>query len=296
LLDHLFWHLATEPSALIGTVFLLGLIIGSFLNVVVFRLPIMLEREWRQQCQEYWNLSETNSISSPDKLPSPFNLIHPSSRCPHCGHLIRAWENIPILSYLWQRGRCTACRQPISLRYPLIEFMTALLSAVCAWQLGWGWPLLGALIFTWILLAAAAIDFDRYLLPDHLTFPLLWLGILLNYGNLYCSLEDSVLGAVLGYLTLWSVYWGFKLITGKEGMGYGDFKLLAALGAWLGATALPLIILLSSLTGAILGITLIVIRGRDRNQPLPFGPFLAIAGWISLLWGTELWTTLLQTF
>lgn len=277
---NMFSYLSYEPTLVIFIVGVWGLIVGSFLNVVIYRLPIMMEREWRKQCAELLG-------QSPPQLP-PFNLVQPRSQCPHCGHPITVLENIPMVSYLWQRGRCTACQQPISIRYPLIEATSAGLAIITAWHFGWGWPLAGALILTWALIAASMIDFNHQLLPDDIVLPLLWLGLLCNFWEIYTTLQASVLGALAGYLILWSVYWVFKLITGKEGLGYGDFKLLAMLGAWTGWSQLPVIILMSSFVGSLVGISLIFWRGHHRNAPIPFGPYLAAAGWISLLWGTTL--------
>lgn len=283
-MDALIEVLATSPTMLLLSVGILGLIVGSFLNVVIYRLPVMMEREWRCQC------AELLEQPLPEEVSRPFNLVTPPSRCQQCQHPIKPWENIPLFSYLWQRGRCTACQTHISLRYPIIELSCALLSMIVAWQLGFGWSLLSVLFLTWALLALSMIDVDHQLLPDSMTLPLLWLGLLLNLWpeTRFVPIEEAILGAVFGYLSLWSVYWLFKLTTGKEGMGYGDFKLLAMFGAWLGWQALPMIILMSSLVGAIIGITLIVVQGRDRNQPIPFGPYLACAGWISLLWGQHI--------
>ncbi len=266
----------------------LGLIIGSFLNVVIHRLPIMLDRKWREQCQE---LTETGR-SSPER--ETFNLIRPRSRCPHCGHPISALENIPVLSFIWLKGKCSACGRPISRRYPAIELLTAILSLVVAWRFGFGTAALGGLILAWALIALAFIDYDRQLLPDDITLPLLWLGLLLNSFAVFTSLQSAVIGAIAGYVSLWGVYQLFKLITGKEGMGYGDFKLFAALGAWLGWQNLPLVILLSSLLGAVVGLAFILFFGRDRHLPIPFGPFLCFAGWIALLWGDHITRFYLQ--
>lgn len=283
----LFNLLAQHPPLLIGTVFLFGLLIGSFINVVVYRLPVMMDRDWRRQCLEYLHPDE------PVAEGERFDLITPRSRCPSCGHRIKALENIPVLSYLFLRGTCSACGTRISPRYPIVEFATALLSAVVAWKFvqdggGWGWPLAAALIFTWALIALSLIDFDHKLLPDSITLPLLWLGLLLSLGGVFTDMRSSIIGAAAGYLSLWSVYQLFRLLTGKEGMGFGDFKLLAAIGAWLGWQALPVTILLSSLVGAVVGVTLILIRGRDRNIPIPFGPYIAAAGWLALLWGEDI--------
>ncbi len=275
--------LANEPTAVIVVAGLFGLIIGSFLNVVIYRLPVMMERGWRAECTA---LLSPDSIE--EKTIEPFNLVVPRSRCPHCGHYITALENIPVLSYLWQRGQCTACQKHISIRYPLIEIASALLAMLTAWQMGYGLPLLGILILTWALLAASMIDIDHHLLPDHITLPFLWLGILFNLFGTYTTLQDSVIGAMAGYLILWSVYWLFKLLMKKEGMGYGDFKMLALLGAWMGWQLLPVIILMSSLVGATIGLIGIILLGRDKNIPIPFGPYLAGAGWITLLWGHDI--------
>lgn len=277
----LFSYLASDPNVLIVVVGLLGLIIGSFLNVVIYRLPIMMQQEARLQCAELLNIP----ISKPKQV---FNLIQPRSHCPHCSHQITILENIPVISFIWQRGQCTVCHQSISWRYPFIELLSASLAIFLAWQFGFTWQLLGALTLTWILLALSMIDFDHQLLPDSLTLPGLWLGLFANLFNLYTDIEASVIGAIAGYLFLWSIYWVFKLLTGKEGMGYGDFKLLALLGAWLGWQPLPSIILISSFLGALVGISLIIIRQHDKNVPIPFGPYLAFAGWIYLLWGEEL--------
>lgn len=283
----LFNLLAQHPALLIGTVFLFGLLVGSFINVVAYRLPVMMDRDWRRQCLEYLHPDE------PAAEGERFDLITPRSRCPSCGHRITALENIPVLSYLFLRGACSACGTRISPRYPIVEFATALLSAVVAWKFvqdggGWGWPLAAALIFTWALIALSLIDFDHKLLPDAITLPLLWLGLLLSLGGVFTDMRSSIIGAAAGYLSLWSVYQLFRLLTGKEGMGFGDFKLLAAIGAWLGWQALPVTILLSSLVGAVVGIALILIRGRDRNIPIPFGPYIAAAGWLALLWGEDI--------
>lgn len=258
----------------------LGLCIGSFLNVVIHRLPRMMEQDWRLQCAELSG-SEPNSTE-------PLNLATPPSRCPACGHRIGPLENIPVISYLILRGKCSSCGTGISPRYPLVEVFTGLISAYLAWRFGWTWQVIGALCLTWALIALTFIDFDTQLLPDAITLPLLWLGLLFNLFGTFTDLQSAVIGAMAGYLALWSVYWLFKLATGKEGMGYGDFKLLAALGAWLGWQMLPAIILLSSLVGAIVGIALIVLARHGRNVPIPFGPYLAAAGVIALLWGKQL--------
>ena len=256
----------------------LGLVVGSFFNVVIYRLPLMMEARWRRDCCELLELP-------PEKEAPRLTLATPNSHCPGCGEAIKPWHNIPVLSYLLLRGKCAACGTGISLRYPAIELATGLLTLALAYHFAWSPALLGAILFTWSLLVLTMIDIDHKLLPDDITLPLLWLGLLFNLGGTYVSPGDAVIGAMAGYLILWSVYWLFRLVTGKEGMGYGDFKLLAALGAWLGWQALPLIILLSSLVGAVCGIALMVLRGRGREVPIPFGPYLAVAGWIALLWG-----------
>jgi leader peptidase (prepilin peptidase) / N-methyltransferase len=259
---------------------LLGLCVGSFLNVVIHRLPRMMEQEWHAQCAEL--RGETPSTAS------ELSLAKPRSRCPACGHQITALENIPVVSYLLLRGKCSACAAPISPRYPLVEILSALLSAFAVWHFGATFQAAGALILIWALMALTAIDFDTQLLPDSITLPLLWLGLAFNLAATYTDLSSAVLGAMLGYLALWSVFWLFKLATGKEGMGYGDFKLLAALGAWLGWQMLPTIILLSSVVGAVVGISLIAFTRHGRNTPIPFGPYLAAAGAIALFWGPQL--------
>lgn len=282
----LFNALQNSPTLFITLSGLLGLIVGSFLNVVIYRLPKMMERGWRRQCAE---------LSGQSSAPMPvFNLAIPPSACPHCQHPISAFENIPLLSYLWLQGKCRACRAPISMRYPLIELASALLSTLAAWHFGFGLAGIAALVLLWVLLVLTAIDIDTQLLPDDLTLPLLWLGLLLNLNGGFISLESAFIGAMAGYLSLWSVYWLFKLATGKEGMGHGDFKLLAALGAWLGWPMLPLIILSSSVVGAIVGISLIVAAKMGRNVPIPFGPYLAGGGVIALFWGDKITQGYLQ--
>ncbi len=274
--------LQTSLPLFIGISLTLGLLVGSFLNVVIYRLPEMMQRQWQAECEQL-------SGVEPDQEDSePFNLNTPRSRCPNCGHAITALENIPVLSYLVLKGKCRQCKAAISIRYPIIEALTGVLSGIVAWQFGFDWACLGALFLTWSLIALTFIDVDHQLLPDTITLPLLWLGIIFNLFSVYTDLQSSVIGAIAGYLTLWLVFHAFKLATGKEGMGYGDFKLLAALGAWLGWAFLPSIILLSSLVGAAVGITLIIIGKHQRNIPIPFGPYLAAAGWIALVWGTEI--------
>lgn len=269
--------LASQPILFVLTAVLLGLVIGSFLNVVAHRLPLMLEREDRLACADL--------LGQPIDPPPRLNLLTPASRCPDCGHRIRALENIPLLSYLLQRGRCTNCGSRISLQYPLVEAATGLLTGVVAWHFGYGMQALAAMLLTWALITLSVIDLRHMLLPDRITLPLVWLGLLVALFEVFVDLRSAVIGAMAGYLVLWSVYQAFKLLTGKEGMGYGDFKLLAVLGAWLGWQQLLTVVLLSSLVGALVGIALIVLRGRDHRIPLPFGPFLAVAGWLALLWG-----------
>ncbi len=266
----------------------LGLIIGSFLNVVIHRTPIVLMRNWQRDCRDLAGQAES---AAPHEK---YNLVTPRSRCPHCGHAISALENIPVISYLLLRGKCSACREPISLRYPFVELLSAVLAAVTAWHFGFNAAGIAAIVLTWTLVALAFIDIDHQLLPDVMVLPFVWIGLLLNLFSVFTPLPDAVIGAVAGYLSLWLVFHLFKLITGKEGMGYGDFKLFALFGAWLGWQSLPLIILLASFIGALIGISLIVFQGRDRAKPLPFGPYLAAAGWVAMLWGDEIMRQYLQ--
>ncbi len=261
---------------------LIGLIVGSFLNVVIHRLPIMLNKEWQQQSE---------AILHPDRSPEPqptYNLMLPRSTCPACGHTIKAWENIPVVSYLLLRGRCSGCQAAISWRYPAIEILSAVITVVIGLTYGPTLTTVAFCLFSWSLLALTMIDYDTQLLPDDITLPLLWAGLIINSFGLIVPLKQALWGAVAGYLSLWSIYWLFKLITGKEGMGYGDFKLLAALGAWLGWMKLPLIVLLSSLVGTVVALVLIISKRQERSKPIPFGPYLAIAGFIALLWGNGL--------
>lgn len=262
--------------------FIIGAFIGSFLNVVIHRIPIMLERQWKSECQELL----TPEIDIP--ALSKYNLCVPRSHCPACNHQIKAIENIPVISYLFLKGECNSCGTKISAQYPFVELLTAIFTVIIVWKFGFSLQALGGVIFTWFLIALSGIDIKTQLLPDNLTFPFLWLGIIFNLFATYTDLNSSVLGAIFGYLALWSVFHLFKLITGKEGMGYGDFKLLAALGAWLGWQVLPLIILLSSAVGAVIGIFMIVSKLQERSQPIPFGPYLAVAGWIAMLYGNQL--------
>ncbi|MFO7602297.1 MAG: A24 family peptidase [Gammaproteobacteria bacterium] len=271
-------------------VFVLGLLVGSFLNVVIYRLPIMLKRQWRSDCLHY--LAETNDPALnrdyQADTAADFNLTVPRSRCPHCDHLIRAWENIPLLSYLLLRGKCHACGARISLRYPLIELLSAVLVTLVAWRFGVNEQAALAMLLTWALLALTFIDLDHQYLPDNITLPFLWLGLLIALYGVFTEISASVWGAAAGYTVLWSIYIIFKKLTGKEGMGFGDFKLLAMLGAWLGWQKLPAIILMSSLVGALVGIALILLRRHQRGVPIPFGPYLAAAGWLVLLWGDDI--------
>ncbi|TWI54347.1 leader peptidase (prepilin peptidase)/N-methyltransferase [Pseudomonas duriflava] len=279
--------LGSYPLAYLSGALILGLLVGSFLNVVVHRLPLMLEREWIAQSREMLGLPAEAS-------GAPYTLSRPGSHCPHCNHKIRPWENIPLLSYLLLRGRCSHCKTTISLRYPLVELTCGLLSFVVVWHFGFTWQAGSALLLTWSLLAMSLIDADHQLLPDILVLPMLWLGLIANQFELFTNLPDAVWGAAAGYLSLWSVYQVFRLVTGKEGMGFGDFKLLAMLGAWGGWQILPLTILLSSLVGAVLGIILLKRRNAESGTPIPFGPYLAIAGWIALLWGDQITGMYLQ--
>jgi leader peptidase (prepilin peptidase)/N-methyltransferase len=291
--------LASTPWLLTGCVFLLSLLVGSFLNVVIHRLPVMLDRQWRSQAEEML-AEDAAAVVAPAHTthrpkPVPYNLLTPRSACPHCNAAIKAHQNIPVLSYLLLGGKCANCGTRISARYPIVELGTAILSAAVAWRFGWQWQCMAALVFTWALVALTVIDLDHQILPDVITLPLLWLGLLLSLAwhaglspPIPADPASAIIGGAAGYLTLWSVYWAFKLLTGKEGMGYGDFKLFGAFGAWMGWQMLPLILLLSAFTGAVIGIVLIVVRGRDRNIPIPFGPYLAAAGWIALLWGPQI--------
>lgn len=281
-------YLASHVLAFILLAGLLGLIVGSFLNVVIHRLPIMMERAWLRQSRE---MLEPDVELAPEPT---FNIVLPHSHCPHCNTEIKAWQNLPLISYLLLRGRCGHCQKHISLRYPSVELLTAVLSMVVAWQFGFEWQAGSMLVLTWALICLSLIDADTQLLPDAIVLPLLWLGLIANSFGLFTDLHTALWGAVAGYLSLWLVFWAFKLVTGKEGMGYGDFKLLAMLGAWGGWQILPLTILLSSLVGAILGIIILKTRGQSNATPLPFGPYLAIAGWIALIWGDTITGKYLQ--
>lgn len=284
-----------SPPFFIFLAGMLGLLVGSFLNVVIHRLPKMMEREWHNQCAEL-NEQMNEGAPPPKKSipPSPYNLHTPRSACPKCDHQISALENIPLLSYLILRGKCKKCGTAISLRYPVVEAISGILSAYAAWHFGYGLAAAAAILFIWALIALTFIDFDTQLLPDDITMPLLWLGFIFNFNNTFTNLNNAVTGAIVGYLVLWSVYWMFKLVTGKEGMGYGDFKLLAAIGAWLGWSMLPLVIMLSSVVGASVGIILIIAARHGRNIPIPFGPYLAGGALIALFWGQQLTQSYLQ--
>ena len=289
--------LAQSPGIFAVSVFLFALLVGSFLNVVIYRLPIMMYREWQDQCEELQN------ADTPELPEKPFNIVVPRSACPNCGAQITALQNIPVISYLLLGGRCGGCKAKISKRYPVIELLTAVLATICALRMGFGIEALMAIGLTFTLVAISMIDYDHQLIPDSIVLPLVWigLGMSLFHGTvggtfLFVSPVDAIIGAIAGYLILWTVYQLFKLTTGKEGMGYGDFKLLAALGAWLGWQSLHLIVLFSAVVGAIFGILMIVFRGRDRQLPIPFGPYLAAAGWVTMLWGEQIWNAYLDKF
>jgi len=292
--------LQASPTLWICIVFVFGLLVGSFLNVVIHRVPIMLERAWREEAEYILApKSDAAAVQPPADKPR-YNLVTPRSACTKCGALITATQNIPVISYLMLGGKCGSCRAPISVRYPLVELACAALSAMVAWRFGFGWPALAGLVFTWMLLALALIDLDHKLLPDDITLPLLWLGLLLalagasSPGSLPIDLRSAVIGAAAGYMSLWTVNQTYELVAHRQGMGNGDFKLLAALGAWMGWQKLLPIILLSALTGALVGVTLMILQGRDRRFQIPFGPFLAAAGWITLLWGDAIVTWYLR--
>ena len=272
--------LASDPLLLGVAATLLGLLVGSFLNVVILRLPRMLENEWKAEARELLDLP-------PVETPR-LSLMRPASCCPGCGAAIRPWQNIPVVSWLALRGRCAKCRTGISVQYPLVELASGVASAVCVWRFGWSPQLAAALVLTWALIALTVIDLREMILPDDLTAPLVWIGLGMSTLPVFVGMPESIWGAIAGYLSLWSIYWLFKLVTGREGMGYGDFKLMAALGAWFGWAALPLMLLLSSAVGAVIGIGLIVFKGRDKTQPIPFGPYIAGAGWLMLIWGDAL--------
>lgn len=270
------------PAAFYTLVFIVSLMVGSFLNVVIYRLPIMMERSWQREYTEYFDSSATAASSE------PFNLVKPDSTCPQCGHKIRAWENIPVISYLFLRGRCASCKTRISPRYPLVELFTAVVATLAAFHFGPSGAALLSVLVCYLLVALIFIDLDKMLLPDPMTLSLLWLGLLASTQHVFVSPQDAILGAAFGYLSLWSVYWLFKLATGKEGMGYGDFKLLAALGAFTGWQGLPIIILLSSFVGAVAGLVIMMLQNKGKSLAIPFGPYLAVAGFITLLYKQEI--------
>ena len=284
-------YLQHNPISFCLVTGILGLIVGSFLNVIIYRLPRMMESDWRAQCCELLDIDDADEVARP-----PFNLMYPRSQCPHCGHPIKALENIPVLSYLFLKGKCAACHHPISLRYPFIEISSGVFAAIVACHFGFGLQAAFAIMLTWALICLSMIDIDRQLLPDDITLPFLWLGLACNLllTGMFTDIYSSLLGAMSGYIVLWTVYILFKLVTGKQGMGYGDFKLLAMLGAWLGWQMLPVIVLVSSFLGATVGISLILFRHHDKGKPIPFGPYLAVAGWIALLWGHEISSAYLQ--
>ncbi|WP_100643103.1 prepilin peptidase [Alteromonas facilis] len=273
-------------------VFIVSLMVGSFLNVVIYRLPVMMERRWKAEFNDYFQ-ADPDTKTDTDS-PAQFNLVKPDSTCPKCGHAIRAWENIPVLSWLFLRGKCSSCKTPISIRYPSVELATALLSLWIASVFGFSAAGLLAIVVTWLLIALTFIDADTMLLPDEITLPMLWLGLIAGVFGVFVPAEQAIIGAAAGYLSLWSVYWLFKIVTGKEGMGYGDFKLLAALGAFTGWQGLPVIIILSSFVGAIVGIAMIVLGRNESGQAIPFGPYLAVAGWLTLMYGDRIQQTYLN--
>ncbi|MBP8119505.1 MAG: prepilin peptidase [Shewanella sp.] len=286
-----------SPWLFITLSFIFAATIGSFLNVVIHRFPVMMKREWQQECNQY--LQEYHAeivtqigidkLNKPiDSFPEKYNLVVPGSACPKCKTTIKPWHNLPVFGWLMLKGKCAACHAPISARYPIIEFITGLLVATLAWHFGPSWQFVFASILTFVLIALTGIDLDEMLLPDQMTLPLLWLGLIINLNHTFASPTDAVIGAAAGYLSLWSIFWLFKILTGKEGMGYGDFKLLAVFGAWLGWQMLPLVILLSSLVGAVVGITMIVSKRLKQGNPIPFGPYIAAAGWIALLFGQQI--------
>ena len=279
----------STPWLFYTSVLFLGLCVGSFLNVVAYRLPLMMERDWKHECYEFLELDEPEV----EQRLSSINLATPASACPNCGHNLRFWENIPVLSYLFLGAKCSSCKTYISIQYPVVELLTGIASLTVGYTFGVTLQTLAALFFTWVLIALTLIDLKKQLLPDNMTLPLLWFGVFISFFELFTDLNSSVIGAMAGYLILWSVYQLFKLLTKKEGMGFGDFKLLAALGAWAGFSYLPLIILISSVIGSISGIAMLVFGKTRQQQPIPFGPYLAVAGWIALLWGETINTTYL---
>ena len=279
-----------SPWLFYSTVLLFGLCVGSFLNVVVYRLPLMMERDWKRECHEFLELEQPKF----EQALSSLNLATPASACPNCGHVLHYWENIPVISYLFLKAKCSSCATKISAQYPAVELLTGIASLLVAYKFGVTIQTLAALFFTWVLIALTLIDLKKQLLPDNMTLPLLWAGIFFSFFELFTDLKSSIIGAMAGYLILWSVYHLFKLLTKKEGMGFGDFKLLAALGAWAGFSYLPQIILVSSVVGSVAGITMLVTGKTKQQQPIPFGPYLAVAGWIALLWGETINQTYLS--
>ncbi len=290
MLEDIVITLQSSPWLFYSSVIFIGLSVGSFLNVVAYRLPKMMERDWKRECHEFLELEPPQTEEDLKK----FNLATPASACPHCGHKLRAWENIPVISYLFLKAKCSSCGSKISMQYPAVELITAIASLLAAYTFGVTIQTVAALFLTWVLITLTLIDLKTQLLPDSITLPLLWLGILLSFFDVFTDLTSSVVGAMAGYLILWSVYQLFKLLTGKEGMGFGDFKLLAALGAWIGYSYLPQIILVSSVVGSVFGISMLIIGKTKQQQPIPFGPYLAVAGWIALLWGEAINTTYLS--
>jgi leader peptidase (prepilin peptidase)/N-methyltransferase len=293
----LFTHIISAfnlyPLFFYAAVGVLALLIGSFLNVVIYRLPKMLEQGWKEECREFL----ADELATPIKILAddypkevPLTLSKPNSTCPNCGHGIRFYENVPVLSWLFLKGKCSQCNNPIAKRYPLVELGTAILSLVIAQHYGVTISTVLLLLLTWGLICLTLIDFDHMLLPDQITLPLLWLGLLVNINGTFVPLSDAVIGAAVGYMSLFSIFWVFKLLTGKDGMGHGDFKLLALFGAWIGWQLLPILILMASVVGAVVGISLMVFKGHERGQAIPFGPYLAVAGWITILWGEGLWS------
>ncbi|EWH10044.1 type 4 prepilin-like proteins leader peptide processing enzyme [Catenovulum agarivorans DS-2] len=285
-MQDIFGYFQHYPTAWVIFVGLFSLLVGSFLNVVIYRLPIMLERDWKRECQL---LFEDEGVKLPIDIPQDrFNLVFPHSHCPSCKASVKPWQNIPVLSYLLQKGKCSSCQTNISLRYPLIEILTAVAGVIAALQFGFSTETLWALLFSYLLISMCFIDFDTMLLPDQLTISLLWLGLIANLSATFVPLEDAVIGAIAGYMILWTIFQTFKLLTGKEGMGFGDFKLLAALGAWMGWQSLLVIVLLSSVVGAIAGIIILKMQDKDQQHAIPFGPYLAMAGWIAFYWQQQI--------
>jgi len=286
-----FYFLQAHPPLFIFSMTMLGMCIGSFLNVVIYRLPKMMQQDWHEQCCELMDMKDED-VSEQQQV----NLIFPGSSCPACQHKITALENIPVISYLFLKGRCSSCKVKISLQYPIIEMFTGLATAYVAWHFGFSLQTLFAVFFTWALICLSVIDLEHSLLPDDITLPFMWLGLACNIFGVFTDINSSLIGAMLGYAILWIIFISFKTVTGKEGMGYGDFKLLALLGAWLGWQSLPLIILLSSIAASVIGLAMIIFKGRDKAAAFPFGPYLAIAGWITLIWGRELTGLYLNSF